>query len=105
MKEPVATVVIVNWNGAHLLPACLTGLAGQELPDGDTFHTIVVDNASSDGSLELLARDFPAVTVIADDVNRGFAGGNNTALRHVETPSPYSSTTTPPPNQAGSRTC
>lgn len=86
MNEAIATVVIVNWNGAHLLPACLGALARQELPGGDTFATIVVDNASTDGSLELLAERFPGVTVIADDANRGFAGGNNTALRHVETP-------------------
>ena len=46
----------------------------------------MVDNASRDGSLELLARDFPEVRVIASPVNTGFAGGNNLALRTVSTP-------------------
>lgn len=79
-----ATVVIVNYNGAHLLPACLQALARQE--GAPSFETIVVDNASADGSRELLARDFPWVRVIASDDNLGFAGGNNLALHTVRTP-------------------
>ena len=61
------------------------GLRRQDVPAG-TFETWVVDNASADGSLELLARDFPEVRVIASPVNTGFAGGNNLALRTVSTP-------------------
>jgi GT2 family glycosyltransferase len=80
-----ATVVVVNYHGAHLLPACLLGLRRQDVPAG-TFETVVVDNASKDGSLELLARDFPEVRVVASPVNTGFAGGNNLALRQVTTP-------------------
>ena len=78
-----ATVVVVNWNGAHLLPACLEALRTQTATDA---HVWVVDNASSDGSRELLARDFPEVRVLANLDNRGFAGGNNTALVEVTTP-------------------
>jgi GT2 family glycosyltransferase len=48
--------------------------------------TWVVDNASTDGSLELLADQFPWVRAIANDSNDGFAGGNNLALREVATP-------------------
>jgi GT2 family glycosyltransferase len=86
-----ATVIIVNYNGAHLLPACLDGLAGQVLASADrtdelSFDTVVVDNASSDGSVELLARDYPWVRVMANADNLGFAGGNNVALREVRTP-------------------
>ncbi|HEY7049474.1 MAG TPA: glycosyltransferase family 2 protein [Jatrophihabitantaceae bacterium] len=80
-----ATVVIVNYNGAHLLPACLQALDRQH-EDAPPFDTIVVDNASADGSRELLARDFPWVRVIASPGNRGFAGGNNLALREITTP-------------------
>lgn len=80
-----ATVVVVNYNGAHLLPLCLAGLRRQDTPPG-FFETVVVDNASRDGSLELLARDFPEVRVIASPVNTGFAGGNNLALRTLRTP-------------------
>jgi GT2 family glycosyltransferase len=78
-------VIIVNYNGAHLLPACLAGVSDQR-GDGPDFATVVVDNGSSDGSLELLARDYPWVRVIASEVNLGFAGGNNLALRQLESP-------------------
>src|SRR5262249_5864177 len=84
MADPRVTVVIVNYNGAHLLPACLAGLRGQDLPPGQ-FRTVVVDNASQDGSRELLARDHPWVEVVASPTNTGFAGGNNLALRSVDT--------------------
>ena len=77
--------MVVNYNGAHLLPPCLAGLRRQDTPPG-FFDTVVVDNASVDGSRELLARDFPEVRVIASPVNTGFAGGNNLALREVRTP-------------------
>jgi GT2 family glycosyltransferase len=79
-----ATVIIVNYNGAHLLPDCLHALARQR-DDAPAFDTVVVDNASSDGSVELLAREFPWVRVIASPDNLGFAGGNNLALREVST--------------------
>jgi GT2 family glycosyltransferase len=83
--DPRATVVVVNWNGAHLLPDCLTALARQDLPPG-SWRTVVVDNASSDDSAALLRRDFPDVTVIENPRNDGFAGGNNVALRSATTP-------------------
>jgi GT2 family glycosyltransferase len=85
VSGPLATVVVLNYNGAHLLPDCLDGLAAQDLPEGRAA-VWVVDNASSDGSLELLADRFPWVRVIANPTNDGFAGGNNVALREVGTP-------------------
>ncbi|HEX2156598.1 MAG TPA: glycosyltransferase, partial [Actinomycetes bacterium] len=85
MAEPLVTVVVLNWNGAHLLGDCLRALAAQDVPEG-RMQTWVVDNASSDGSLALLAEEFPLVRVIANDRNDGFAGGNNLALREVTTP-------------------
>jgi len=85
VAEPVVTVVVLNWNGAHLLGDCLRALAAQDVPEG-RMQTWVVDNASSDGSLQLLADEFPWVRVIANDRNDGFAGGNNLALREVATP-------------------
>jgi GT2 family glycosyltransferase len=83
--SPRATVIIVNYNGAHLLPDCLRALDRQRADAGE-FETVVVDNASSDGSCELLARDFPWVNVTESPRNLGFAGGNNLALREVATP-------------------
>ena len=50
------------------------------------YQSWVVDNASSDGSLALLEREYPDVRVLRNTENLGFAGGNNTALREVTTP-------------------
>jgi GT2 family glycosyltransferase len=79
------TVVVLNYNGGRRVPGVLEALAAQDLPDGQVA-VWVVDNASSDGSPELLRRDFPWVRTIANPTNDGFAGGNNVALREVTTP-------------------
>ena len=81
---PRATVVVVNWNGERWLGSCLTALAAQRAPFA--FDVWVVDNASTDGSLALLERDHPAVRVLRNERNLGFAGGNDVALREVTTP-------------------
>ena len=84
MTSLLATVIVVNWNGAHLLPACLDGL---RLQNGAVpFETWVVDNASHDDSVELMRSRYPEVRIIQSDRNRGFAGGNNLALEMVTTP-------------------
>jgi GT2 family glycosyltransferase len=82
---PLVTVVVLNYNGAERIPGVLASLAAQDLPDGQVA-VWVVDNASADGSLELLRRDFPWVRTIANPTNDGFAGGNNVALREIDTP-------------------
>ena len=79
------TVITVNYKRADLLPPCLEALAAQDLPAG-SVRVWVVDNASGDGSVELLRRDYPWVRVFANQRNDGFAGGNNLALRAVDTP-------------------
>ncbi len=78
MKTPQVTVVIPNWNGAVHLPTCLDSLRRQTFRD---FEVIVVDNGSTDGSLALLARDYPEVQVLALGENRGFAGACNAGMR------------------------
>lgn len=82
--DPRATVVIVNWNGEKLLPTCLDAVAAQTAPF--PFQTWVVDNASRDGSVELLRERYPWVRVLRSGANKGFAGGNNHALRTMTTP-------------------
>jgi GT2 family glycosyltransferase len=88
-REPIpgalVTVVIVNWNGERLLPDCFEALAKQDLPEGQV-DVWMVDNASADGSVALVERDFPWVRVLRNGRNDGFAGGNNVALRQVRTP-------------------
>jgi GT2 family glycosyltransferase len=80
---PKIAVVVVNWNGAHLLPTCLASLREQTWRE---FETIVVDNGSTDDSLALLARDFPEVRLIALDRNLGLAGGTNVGIRASDAP-------------------
>ena len=84
-EGPLASVVIVNYNGAHLLPACLDGLAKQTLP-AEKFDVVVVDNASADPSRDLLTEQYPDVKLLVSYQNRGFAGGNNFALTRIKTP-------------------
>lgn len=83
--SPAVTVIVLNYNGAHLIRPCLDALAKQDLPDGQA-SVWVVDNASRDGSLEILDREYPWVRVIRNGHNDGFAGGNNVGLRQVTTP-------------------
>jgi GT2 family glycosyltransferase len=70
------SVIIVNWNGCQFLERCLAALMEQTVKP---HEIILLDNASSDGSLEI-ARRFPSVRLIALDRNTGFARGNNLAI-------------------------
>ena len=71
-------VVIPNWNGRRWLPGCLAALAAQERRADEV---IVVDNGSSDGSLEYLREAHPEVRVLALPDNTGFAAAANVGLR------------------------
>jgi len=72
------SIVIVSWNTREVLRGCLASVF-RETRDVD-FEVIVVDNAGSDGTLEMLAADFPAVRVLANPANRGFAAANNQGI-------------------------
>lgn len=73
-RDLLVRAVVVSWNGAHLLPACLDSLLAQDLAPG-AMEVVVVDNASVDGTLDLLSRAYPQVRVVVSDTNLGFAGG------------------------------
>jgi GT2 family glycosyltransferase len=70
-------IVIVNWNGGLCLPECLRSVAAQERP---ADRVIVVDNASTDGSLDEALRRFSFVEPLRLGTNVGFAAANNVAL-------------------------
>ncbi|MCI0519394.1 MAG: glycosyltransferase family 2 protein [Chloroflexi bacterium] len=76
------SVVIVSWNTAELLRACLKSVLA-ELP-ADGCEVFVVDNASTDGSAAMMHSDFPAVKLIENAENVGFARANNLALRRAQ---------------------
>ncbi|HHE07523.1 MAG TPA: glycosyltransferase family 2 protein, partial [Chlorobaculum parvum] len=69
-----------NWNGAADTLACLASLAKVWQPE---FTTILADNGSTDGSVEILRRAFPEFEILEFGRNLGFAGGNNAAFRSL----------------------
>lgn len=75
---PQCSVIVLNWNGRAHLPECLEALSRQTFRD---FELIVVDNGSTDGSVEWIKGHHPEVRVIALPQNRGFSGGNNGGLK------------------------
>src|SRR5688572_30469589 len=74
-------VVIVNWNGAEFLGPCLRSLAAQD--HAGPITPLVVDNGSTDGSLALLAREFPQVRVLRHEVNNYCAANNRGVREHA----------------------
>lgn len=76
--EPLLSVIIVSWNTRELLHKCLTSLYSARSREDDQI--IVVDNASSDGSGEMVQQAFPAIELIVSERNLGFALANNYAL-------------------------
>lgn len=83
MTKPVG-VIILNWNGEKLLSEFLPSVV-EHTPAG-IADVIVADNGSTDGSVELLRRDFPSVRLMEFDKNYGFAEGYNKAIREVDYP-------------------
>lgn len=73
-------IVILNWNGAKMMRQYLPSVMRYAAPDEAVF---VGDNASTDGSLNLLRDDYPSVTVIRLDKNYGFAEGYNRTLKEI----------------------
>jgi len=72
------SVVIVNWNTRDILRNCLKSIYEQT---GDVaLEVIVIDNASSDGSAEMVRKNFPKVSLIENSENRGFAAANNQGI-------------------------
>jgi GT2 family glycosyltransferase len=76
MARPLVSIVTANLNGRQHLESFLSSVASQDFPT-DELEVIVVDNGSSDGSLELLTRAFPAVKLVENSSNLGFARANN----------------------------
>jgi len=76
------SVVIVGWNAEHYLDLCLQSLA--QAPPRRSMEVLVVDNASTDGSVEMIEAKFPWVKLIKSNENLGFAKGNNVAIRQSQ---------------------
>ena len=79
---PEVSVVIVAWNAKHYLELCLNSLA--EAPPKRALEVFVVDNASSDGTAEMVETAYPWVKLIKSTENLGFSRGNNVAIRQCQ---------------------
>ena len=73
------SILIISYNTRQMTLDCLRSVYAQT--KDVSFEVIALDNASSDGSAEAIAREFPQVCLIASDQNTGFAGGNNVAAK------------------------
>ena len=78
MADPEITVVVVNYNGGDYLKGAIASLARQTFKD---FEAILIDNASSDGSLDRLTERPERLTILRQDKNLGFAAANNIGAR------------------------
>ena len=76
------SVVIVGWNAKHYLELCLDSLA--KAPPRRSIEVLVVDNASTDGTAEMIEAKYPWVKLIKSSENLGFAKGNNVAIRQAQ---------------------
>ena len=75
--RPEVSVIVVNWNTRDILRDCLASILAQTRA---SHEVIVIDNASSDRSVEMVRDKFPDVRLIANTENRGFASANNQGL-------------------------
>jgi GT2 family glycosyltransferase len=76
------SVVIVAWKAKHYLELCLQSLA--DAPPRRSMEVLVLDNASDDGTVEMVEAKFPWVKLIKSRENLGFAKGNNVAIRQCQ---------------------
>jgi len=80
LEQARVAVVVLNWNGRDVLPACLEALRAQTWRD---FAVLVVDNHSDDNSGALVTTAFADMTLLALPENLGFAAGNNRGIEHL----------------------
>lgn len=73
------SICIVNWNVKELLDSCIESIIKHT--SGVTYEIIIFDNASEDGSVEMIKTSYPKCTIIESDVNYGFARGSNLAAK------------------------
>ena len=75
--NPKVAILILNWNGLEDTLACLNSLSSIDYPN---YEIILIDNASTDGSLQVIPEEYPNVKLLALSENLGFVGGNNKGM-------------------------
>jgi len=77
-SEPAVSIVILNWNSYRDTMECIESLKKVNYTN---YQILVVDNGSTDGSARVIRSEFPDVTLIENEKNLGFAGGNNVGMQ------------------------
>jgi len=81
LPEPLVSVIVVNYNGRHLLGDCFHSLTQQTYSN---YEIILVDNGSKDDSTSFAKKHFPDVRIVKLSSNIGFAGGTNAGIREAK---------------------
>ncbi|MFW9882516.1 MAG: glycosyltransferase family 2 protein, partial [Candidatus Thorarchaeota archaeon] len=74
MKEPLISIIVLTWNGKQYLKNCLDSCFSQTYK---RIELIVVDNGSTDSTVDYVKKNYPKVHLIVNKKNLGFAEGNN----------------------------
>lgn len=82
-QEPFISIIILNYNGKTLLMDCIDSLKKLDYPSSN-YEIILVDNGSSDGSIKYLEENYPEVKIVQNEINYGFAKGNNIGVKHAK---------------------
>lgn len=77
---PLVAIIILNWNGKEDTLACIESLQKMHYANK---QIIIVDNASTDDSIERIKREFPELELVVNSANLGYAGGNNAGIRYA----------------------
>ena len=77
---PRVTIILLNWNEYQDTIECVVSLKDMEY---DNYEILIVDNGSTNNSVEILQEKFPEITLIKSKENLGFCEGNNVGIRHA----------------------
>ncbi|MHC4122705.1 MAG: glycosyltransferase family 2 protein, partial [Planctomycetota bacterium] len=78
MGNLLCSVIIANWNGKQYLQRCLTAISLQTYKN---IEVILIDNSSTDDSVDFITRNFPDIRLIRNNENYGFAKANNIGIK------------------------
>jgi GT2 family glycosyltransferase len=79
-REPKVVIVVLNWNGKRVTAKCFESL---KAIDYSNYEILLVDNGSTDGSQQYFRAQYPEIVLLENEVNLGFAEGNNVGIRHA----------------------
>lgn len=83
-KQPKLSIIVVSYNTKEYLKQCLDSIYGAESVSASEYEIIVVDNASNDESAQMVKKNFPAVDLIVNEQNLGFAAASNQGIKQAK---------------------